>query len=114
MGAVFYQTDFVNPDVFAAKIAKQFMCAPSFVPRCCSVPICAFPHCCFASNNLRFPPLRFCNNLLWFGAMLGWFSLGGRDNAKPPVALFDLLMSPQHDSEVRAVGAAANKTPNPW
>jgi hypothetical protein len=60
MGAVFYQTDFINPDVFAAKVAKQFL----------------------------------------FGAMLGWFSLGGRDNAKPPVALFDLLMSPAHDSEV--------------
>ena len=60
MGAVFYQTDFINPDVFAAKIAKQFM----------------------------------------YGAMLGWFSLGGRDNAKPPVALYDLLMSPSHDSEV--------------
>lgn len=60
MGAVFYQTDFINPDVFAAKVAKQFL----------------------------------------FGAMLGWFSLGGRDNAKPPVALFDILMSPVHDSEV--------------
>jgi hypothetical protein len=60
MGSVFYQTDFTNPDVFAAKVAKQFM----------------------------------------FGAMLGWFSLAGRDNAKPPVALYDILMSPAHDSEV--------------
>ena len=60
MGAVFYQTDFSNPDVFAAKVAKQFM----------------------------------------FGAMLGWFSLGGRDNAKPPVALYDILMSPAYNSEV--------------
>lgn len=60
MGAVFYQTDFINPDVFAAKVAKQFL----------------------------------------FGAMLGWFSLGGRDNAKPPVALYDILMSPDYSSEV--------------
>jgi hypothetical protein len=60
MGAVFYQNDFVNPDVFAAKIAKQFM----------------------------------------FGAMLGWFSLGGRNNTKFPVALFDILMSPDYSSEV--------------
>jgi hypothetical protein len=60
MGAVFYQTDFINPDVFAAKVAKQFL----------------------------------------FGAMLGWFSLSGRDNAHPPVALYDILMSPAHDSEV--------------
>ncbi len=60
MGAVFYQNDFANPDVFAAKVAKQFM----------------------------------------FGAMLGWFSLGGRNNTKFPVALFDILMSPAYISEV--------------
>ncbi len=60
MGSVFYQNDFVNPDVFASKVAKQFM----------------------------------------FGAMLGWFSLGGRHNTKFPVALFDILMSPAYSSEV--------------
>jgi hypothetical protein len=60
MGSIFYQTDFKDPDVFAAKVGKQFM----------------------------------------FGAMLGWFSLGGRDNAKPPVALYDLLMSQSFNSEV--------------
>jgi len=60
MGAEFYQTDFENPDVFAAKTAAQFV----------------------------------------FGSMLGWYSLGGRENANPKMGIYDLLMSPKYDDEI--------------
>jgi hypothetical protein len=39
-------------------------------------------------------------NQMLFGAQMGWFSLGGRDNQVPPMGLFDLLMSEEYDSEV--------------
>ena len=35
-----------------------------------------------------------------FGAQMGWFSLGGRDNQQPPMGLFELLMSPAFDAEI--------------
>jgi len=61
VGAEFFQEDLVpDPDVFAAKIAVQYI----------------------------------------FGAQLGWFSLGGRDNQVPPMGIYDLLMSPSVDTEI--------------
>ena len=35
-----------------------------------------------------------------FGAQMGWFSLGGRDNQDPPMGMFDLLMDPEYDAEI--------------
>jgi hypothetical protein len=35
-----------------------------------------------------------------FGAQMGWFSLGGRDNQQPPMGVYDLLMSHMYDAEV--------------
>ena len=40
-------------------------------------------------------------NQLLFGAQIGWFSLGGRDNIiEPKSGLYDLLMDPQFDEEI--------------
>jgi len=61
VGAEFFQQDFLpNPDVFAAKIAAQFI----------------------------------------FGAQMGWFSLGGRDNQSPAMGVFGLMMDARYDAEI--------------
>ena len=51
-----------------------------------------------------------------FGAQMGWFSLGGRDNQSPPMGIYDLLMSPQHDAEVAYLRALsqAKTTARDW
>lgn len=60
VGAEFYQPDFDDPDVFAAKVAVMYI----------------------------------------FGAQMGWFSLGGRDNEHPGMGIFELLMDPKYDAEI--------------
>jgi hypothetical protein len=54
--------------------------------------------------------------MLHFGAQLGWFSLGGRDNQDPPMALFDDLMSRDHDEEIAFLSTLARTklALNPW
>lgn len=37
---------------------------------------------------------------LMFGAQLGWFSLGGRNNQNPPMGIIDQLLDPAHDPEI--------------
>ena len=60
MGAEFFQQDFVNPNVFAAKVANQML----------------------------------------FGAQIGWFSLGGRNNQHPPMGVYNELMDEQYNAEI--------------
>eukprot|EP00755_Sulcionema_specki_P024541 Sspe_Gene.15045::Locus_5215_Transcript_1_1_Confidence_1.000_Length_2934::g.15045::m.15045 len=45
---------------------------------------------------------------LMFGAQLGWFSLGGRDNQDPEMGLFDLLMDHRYTPEVNYLRALSN------
>eukprot|EP00466_Bigelowiella_natans_P008547 jgi/Bigna1/75549/fgenesh1_pg.35_\ len=69
VGAEFFQQDFLpNPDVFAAKVAAQFV----------------------------------------FGAQMGWFSLGGRDNQSPPMGTFELMMDAQYDAEMSYLRSLSN------
>jgi hypothetical protein len=69
MGAEFFRQDFSpNPDVFAAKVAVQYV----------------------------------------FGAQLGWFSLGGRDNQSPAMGVMEELMDPAYDSEVAYIKALSD------
>ena len=35
-----------------------------------------------------------------YGNLMGWFSLGGRDNQNPAMGVYDQLMDPQYDPEV--------------
>jgi len=35
-----------------------------------------------------------------YGAQMGWFSLGGRDNQSPYMGIYDQLMDPAHDPEI--------------
>lgn len=61
MGAVFFLRDLSdNPNVFAAKVAQQYL----------------------------------------FGAQMGWFSLGGRDNQVPYMGMYEALMDSKYDPEV--------------
>ena len=39
-------------------------------------------------------------NQMLFGAQIGWFSLGGRNNQVPPMGLYDLLMDEEYDQEI--------------
>ena len=77
MGAEFFRNDFLpDPDVFAAKVAVQFV----------------------------------------FGAQLGWFSLGGRDNQNPAMGIYDLLLSHEYDDEIRYLKdlSVAKTTAKAW
>ena len=76
VGAEFFQADFVDPNVFAAKIAAQYV----------------------------------------FGAQLGWFSLGGRDNQHPSMGIHELLLDPAYDPEIFYLQAlsAAKQLAAPW
>ena len=59
VGAEFFQADFLpDPNVFAAKIAAQYV----------------------------------------FGAQLGWFSLGGRDNQHPAMGIHELVQAMDRNS----------------
>lgn len=60
VGAEFYQQDFKDPNIFAAKVAVMYV----------------------------------------FGAQMGWFSLGGRDNEHPPMGIHELLMDAEYDQEI--------------
>ena len=58
----------------------------------------------FHTTDLRPDPDVFAAKValqFTFGAQIGWFSLGGRDNERPPMGLYDALMAPQHDPEVQ-------------
>eukprot|EP01061_Rhynchopus_euleeides_P041274 TRINITY_DN7162_c0_g1_i2.p1 TRINITY_DN7162_c0_g1~~TRINITY_DN7162_c0_g1_i2.p1 ORF type:complete len:906 (+),score=269.64 TRINITY_DN7162_c0_g1_i2:50-2719(+) len=37
---------------------------------------------------------------LLYGGLMGWFSLGGRNNQNPPMGIYDQLMDSQYDPEV--------------
>lgn len=77
VGAEFFRNDFLpDPNVFAAKIAAQYV----------------------------------------FGAQLGWFSLGGRDNQHPAMGIHDLLMDGEYDDEVFYLRALskAKRLAAPW
>ena len=51
-----------------------------------------------------------------FGAQLGWFSLGGRDNQSPPMGIYGQLMDAQFDTEVAFLShlARTKLLLNPW
>ena len=61
MGAMFFRRDLdQTPNVFAAKVAQQYV----------------------------------------FGAQLGWFSLGGRDNQVPYMGMYEAMMDSRHAPEI--------------
>jgi hypothetical protein len=86
MGAEFFRNDFDDPDVFAAKIAKQFTFGQYFRD--------IFSQ--FISSRAK----RTHCLCVDAGAQMGWFSLGGRDNQNPQMGIFDLLMSDQYTQEI--------------
>ena len=51
-----------------------------------------------------------------FGAQLGWFSLGGRDNQSPPMGIYELLMDAAYDAEVAFLSLLSRTKLllNPW
>jgi hypothetical protein len=51
-----------------------------------------------------------------FGAQLGWFSLGGRNNQSPPMGIYELLMDAAYDPEVAFLSLLSRTKLllNPW